>query len=61
MLRIATRWSSAIGNRERTHVVSWLREREAMEVGMESTAQHGNPVGLDREPHFPKLGGRKHD
>ncbi len=43
------------GNRERNHVVSWLRERGVSEVVMESTAQYWKPVWLDLEPHFAKL------
>lgn len=43
------------GTRERAHVVSWLREREVMEVVMESTAQYWKPVWLDLERHFGKL------
>lgn len=43
------------GNAERTHLVSWLRERGVMEVVMESTAQYWKPIWLDLEPHFPKL------
>ena len=43
------------GHSERQHVVSWLREQEVTEVVMESTAQYGKPVWLDREPHFAKL------
>jgi len=43
------------GNAERMHVVSWLRERGATEVVMESTAQYWKPVWLDLEPHFAKL------
>jgi transposase len=42
-------------NTERMHVVSWLQERQVMEVVMESTAQYWRPVWLDLEPHFPKL------
>jgi transposase len=40
---------------ERTHLVSWLRERGVEEVVMESTAQYWKPVWLDPEPHVPKL------
>jgi transposase len=43
------------GNAERARLVSWLQERMAMEVVMESTAQYWKPVWLDLEPHFPKL------
>src|ERR1022692_4109596 len=43
------------GSSERTHLVSWLRERGVTEVVMESTAQYWKPVWLDLEPHFPKL------
>ena len=43
------------GNSERTHLVSWLRERGVTEVVMESTAQYWKPVWLDLEPHFAKL------
>lgn len=41
--------------RERGHLVSWLRERRAEEVVMESTAQYWKPVWMDLELHFPKL------
>lgn len=43
------------GQSERAHIVSWLREREVMEVVMESTAQYWKPLWLDLEPHFAKL------
>jgi transposase len=43
------------GSQERKHIVSWLREREVMEVVMESTAQYWMPVWLDLERHFAKL------
>ena len=43
------------GTREREHLVAWLRERQAGEVVMESTAQYWKPVWMDLEPHFPKL------
>ena len=43
------------GSSERSHVVAWLRERNVMEVVMESTAQYWKPVWLDLEPHFAKL------
>jgi len=44
-----------VGNQERRHVVSWLRERGVNEVVMESTAQYWRPVWLELEPHFGKL------
>jgi len=43
------------GASERKHLVSWLRERQVLEVVMESTAQYWKPVWLDLEPHFEKL------
>ena len=43
------------GHAERQHLVSWLREREVIEVVMESTAQYWKPIWMDLEPHFPKL------
>ena len=43
------------GSSERMQIVSWLQERGAMEVVMESTAQYWKPIWLDLEPHFPKL------
>ena len=43
------------GASERKHIVSWLRERNVLEVVMESTAQYWKPVWLDLEPHFGKL------
>jgi len=43
------------GHDERLKLVSWLQEREVMEVVMESTAQYGKPIWLELEPHFPKL------
>lgn len=43
------------GHSERLRLVSWLQEREVMEVVMESTAQYWKPVWLDLEPHFAKL------
>jgi len=43
------------GYDERLKLVSWLQEREVMEVVMESTAQYWKPIWLDLEPHFPKL------
>jgi len=43
------------GHGERTQLVNWLREREVMEVVMESTAQYWKPVWLELEPHVPKL------
>jgi hypothetical protein len=35
------------GTREREHLVAWLRERQAGEVVMESTAQYWKPVWMD--------------
>lgn len=60
------------GHQERQHLAAWLRERNVMEVVMESTAQYWKPIWLDLEPHFAKLHlaqahsnrapkGRKHD
>jgi hypothetical protein len=60
------------GAREREHLVAWLRERQAKEVVMESTAPCWKPVWMDLELHFTKLHlaqahsykapqGRKHD
>ncbi|MGD1097561.1 MAG: IS110 family transposase [Bryobacteraceae bacterium] len=43
------------GASEREHLVAWLRERQAEEVVMESTAQYWKPVWMDLELHFPKL------
>jgi transposase len=43
------------GHSERMQLVNWLREREVIEVVMESTAQYWKPVWLDLEPHFLKL------
>ena len=43
------------GAQERRHLVSWLKERQVHEVGMESTAQYWKPIWLDLEPHFAKL------
>jgi len=43
------------GHTERMHLVSWLAERGAVEVVMESTAQYWKPIWLDLERHFPKL------
>lgn len=43
------------GTREREHLVAWLRERQADEVVMESTAPYWKPVWMDLELHFPKL------
>lgn len=43
------------GTRERGHLAAWLRERQAEEVVMESTAQYWKPVWMDLEIHFPKL------
>src|SRR5258708_20165423 len=43
------------GTQERGHLVAWLRERQAEEVVMESTAQYWKPVWMDLELHFPKL------
>ncbi len=43
------------GNSERAHLLSWLGERDVLEVVMESTAQYWKPVWLELEPHFPKL------
>ena len=43
------------GTCEREHLVAWLRERQAEEVVMESTAQYWKPVWMDLELHFPKL------
>jgi transposase len=43
------------GASERKHLVSWLQERQVLEVVMESTAQYWKPVWLDLEPHFGKL------
>jgi len=43
------------GTQERGHLVAWLREHQAEEVVMESTAQYWKPVWMDLEVHFPKL------
>jgi transposase len=43
------------GTRDREQLVAWLRERQAEEVVMESTAQYWKPVWMDLEPHFAKL------
>jgi len=43
------------GAAERSHLVSWLQQRQVREVVMESTAQYWKPVWLDLEPHFEKL------
>lgn len=43
------------GNRERNHLVSWLRQYNVREVVMESTAQYWKPVWLDLETQFEKL------
>ena len=43
------------GSQERKHIVSWLREREVIEVVMKSTAQYWMPIWLELEPHFAKL------
>src|SRR5262245_53543136 len=40
---------------EREHLVSWLKERQVMEVVMESTAQYWKPIWLELEPHFGKM------
>jgi transposase len=43
------------GSDEPIHLVRWLRERNVMEVVMESPAQYWKPVWLDLASHFPKL------
>lgn len=43
------------GASERKHLVSWLQQRQAREVVMESTAQYWRSVWLDLEPHCEKL------
>jgi len=43
------------GTRDREQLVAWLREREAEEVVMESTAQYWKPVWMDLEPRFANL------
>jgi transposase len=40
------------GTGEREHLVAWLKEHQAEEVVMESTAQYWKPVWMDLEPHF---------